>query len=357
MLNTFAHEMYHHVEKWNKKGAQKLAGFVVKELGLKDVESAVDAQIKKAEAAGYGVEYWKKHGNNGKGMTEEQAINMVQQRAMSDFVADSLETMFSRGDAAETITRLKEEDRGLFDKIKEFIDEWVSTLKQWYSDKTISKEGKMVAQLERFEELQKLFLEAVEGAGANYNAAMGTDETLTPGKESVVVNKNGDPVAMSTNDGTMMLSIRTYEEEGRSLFRKYLDKCVTSKRLTREDADEMRNSIEEIYNICKEFKDKYAPFSKWSDAEVIRDTHGKPVFSVVTPNGEYKMNLDFSLVCRKRRTLDAVFNEMTKRGIIDDFELGQKTVVKINEIIRKFQFETACSLCFVDARLLRKSVQ
>lgn len=172
VLNTFAHEMYHHVEKWNKKGAQKLAGFVVKELGLKDVESAVDAQIKKAEAAGYGVEYWKKHGNNGKGMTEEQAINMVQQRAMSDFVADSLETMFSRGDAAETIARLKEEDRGLFDKIKEFIDQWVSTLKQWYSDKTISEEGKKVAQLERFEELQKLFLESVEEAGANYNAAL-----------------------------------------------------------------------------------------------------------------------------------------------------------------------------------------
>jgi hypothetical protein len=67
------------------------------------------------------------------------------------------------------------------------------------------------------------------------------------------------------------------------------------------------------------------------------------------------MNLDFSLVCRKRRTLDAVFNEMTKRGIIDDFELGQKTVVKINEIIRKFQFETACSLCFVDARRFRQA--
>jgi hypothetical protein len=46
---------------------------------------------------------------------------------------------------------------------------------------------------------------------------------------------------------------------------------------------------------------------------------------------------------------------MTKRGIIDDFELGQKTVVKINEIIRKFQFETACSLCFVDARRFRQA--
>jgi hypothetical protein len=117
----------------------------------------------------------------------------------------------------------------------------------------------------------------------------------------------------------------------------------------------MFDSIEEIYQICSEFKDKYAPFSTWSDAEVVRDTHGRPVFSVVTPNGEYKMNLDFSLVCKKRRTLDAVFNEMARRGIIDDFELGQKSVVKINEIIRNHGFETACALCFVDAKRFRQA--
>jgi hypothetical protein len=160
---------------------------------------------------------------------------------------------------------------------------------------------------------------------------------------------------MSTDDGSVMLSIRTYEEDGRNAFRSYLDKCVTSNRLTEQQAKEMRDGIEEIYEICKEFKDKYAPFSRWSDAEVIRDTYGRPVFSVVTPNGEYKMNLDFSLVCKKRRTLDAVFNEMSRRGIIDDFELGQKTVVKINELIRKHSFETACSLCFVDAKRFRQA--
>lgn len=350
VLNTFAHEMYHHVEKWNKGKANELAQFVVRELGLDSVEAAVSAQMDKAEKAGLGVEHWMDEG-----LSREQAENTVYDHAMSDFVADSLETMFTRGDPAKAIANLKQENRGLFDEIKAFVDKWVSKLKGFYKDQSISMEGEMVAQLERFEELQKLFMEAVQGAGENYREAVETTGDITPGKEGVVVDKNGEPVAMSTDDGSVMLSIRTYEEEGRSLFRKYLDKCVTSKRLTKEEAKEMRDSLEEIYQVCKDFKDEFAPFSKWSDAEVIRDTHGRPVFSVVTPNGEYKMNLDFSLVCRKRRTLDAVFNEMTKRGIIDDFELGQKTVVKINEIIRKFQFETACSLCFVDARRFRQA--
>lgn len=85
------------------------------------------------------------------------------------------------------------------------------------------------------------------------------------------------------------------------------------------------------------------------------DEKNKPIFSVVTPNGDYKMNIDFSLVCRKRRTLDAVFYEMSRRGIINNFELGQKSIVKINEMIRKYGFETACALCFVDAKRFRQA--
>ena len=347
ILNTFGHELYHHIESQNKDGANKLASWVSKNLGNKNVDAAVEAQIRKARAAGFGEKYFEK-----KGMTAEQARNEVYARAMSDFVADSLETMFTRGDVADAIAQLYKEDRTLFDQIKEFIDKFISQVKQFYSDKTISAEGAAVAQLENFQELQRMFMEAAKGAGENYQTAL---DALSPGVEGEIFTEDGEPVAMATEDGSVMLSTRTYEEEGRKAFRAYLDKCVTSKRLTAQQAQEMRDGIEEMYQICKDFKDKYAPFSAWSDAEVVRDTHGRPVFSVVTPNGDYKMNLDFSLVCKKRRTLDAVFNEMSKRGIIDDFELGQKSVVKINEIIRKHGMETACALCFVDAKRFRQA--
>lgn len=95
------------------------------------------------------------------------------------------------------------------------------------------------------------------------------------------------------------------------------------------------------------------PSARWSDAAVIVDDNGKPVFSVVKANGEYKMNLDFSLVCKKRRTLDAVLQEMINRGIIDVYTLGQVDIAMVNDIIRRFGFETACRLCFVDARRFR----
>lgn len=166
MLNTFAHDMYHHIEKFNKEKANELASFVSRELGIENVEAAVQAQIDKARAAGYGEDYFKKQG-----MTDIQATNEVYARAMSDFVADSLETMFTRGNPAEAISKLKTENRGLFDEIKSFIDKWVSKLKKFYQDKTISMEGEIVSQLKNFEELQQLFMEAMQGAGENYRAA------------------------------------------------------------------------------------------------------------------------------------------------------------------------------------------
>ena len=167
VLNTFAHEMYHHIEQFDKTKAQELAEFVAKELGKKSVDDAVAEQIKKARKAGLGESYFQS-----RGMTAEQARNEVYMRAMSDFVADSLETMFTRGDPAKAIANLKKENKTLFNEIKAFIDKWVSKLKEFYKDKTISKEGEMVAQLEKFEQLQQLFMEAMQGAGENYQEAL-----------------------------------------------------------------------------------------------------------------------------------------------------------------------------------------
>lgn len=194
MLNTFAHEMYHHIEKWNKPKARELAEFVVKELGLESVDKAVAAQIEKARAAGYGEDHFK-------GMTPEQARNEVYMRAMSDFVADSLETMFTRGDPAKAIANLKKENKGLFDQIKAFIDEWISKVKKFYSDKTISEEGAKVAQLEKFEQLQQLFMEAMAGAGENYNASLKTEADISE-----------EQVVQADRDLEAQYSLRTFED-------------------------------------------------------------------------------------------------------------------------------------------------
>ena len=332
MLFTAAHELTHFIRQWSPAKFKTLANFLMAEYGQKGVsiEELVQKQIDKAKRSGRTISY---------------------DTAYEEVIADSMETMLADGNVMEKLAKLKQQDKTLWQKIKDFISELAAKIRKVYEGLTPdSEEGRYVAEMvDSIERLQELFTEGLIDASANYQSS------LTPGEEGVMVNQSGDPVAHATADGTVQLSLRTYEEDGREAFRKYLQKCVTNKSLTKSEMQEMMDGIEEIYQTCKEFKDKYAPFSTWSDAAVVRDTRGKPVFSVVTPNGDYKMNLDFSLVCKKRRTLDAVFNEMSRRGIIDDFELGQKSVVKINEIIRRHGLETACALCFVDAKRFRQA--
>ena len=333
MLRTFSHEFTHFLEK----------NAPIEYSALRDL---VFAEMK---ARGENVDNFIRD-------KQTKYENISYEAASREVVADSMTDMLRD---ASFIEKLTQKHQTLAQKLLTKLKEFLANIKSYFAQlaDNPSLEAKAIQQeidgmMKYAESIIEAFDTAAVAAVENYQ---GIVTELTPGQEGVVVAEDGEPVAYSTEDGTVMLSIRTYEEEGRSAFRTYLEKCVKNKSLTETEMTEMLDGIEEVYNICKKFKDQYAPFSAWSDAEVIRDTHGKPVFSVVTPNGEYKMNLDFSLVCKKRRALDAVLNEMCKRGIIDNFELGPKTIVKINELIRKNKLETACSLCFVDAKRFRQA--
>lgn len=213
------------------------------------------------------------------------------------------------------------------------------------------------AEAERSQEIRDegLRAETVEGTSVIHDVEELEDKTYR--KEGEIVNKKGDPVVESDGTGSSRFSLTTYDESGRKVLRNWLDKAVKKKDLTREDADAIYDEMERIYNLAKQAKDsdQYEPFSEWSEAKVVVDSKGNPVFSVVKNNGEYVMNLDFSLVCKKRATLDAVFNELVKRGVAGNLILGEEQIVRVNDLIRSYGFETACALCFVDAKRYRQA--
>jgi hypothetical protein len=164
-----------------------------------------------------------------------------------------------------------------------------------------------------------------------------------------------DVVYQNEQTGQTLFSIRTYRESGRDKLIDFVGKRVQDNALTDEQGAEIVSEMDNIYETVQKYTGVYQPFGTWSEADVAVDESGKPVFSVIKANGEYGMNLDFSLVCKKRRTLDAVFDEMIRRGVISDYELGQVDIAKINAVIREFGFETACRLCFVDAKRFREA--
>ena len=195
-------------------------------------------------------------------------------------------------------------------------------------------------------DLTQLLLQSLDALKKNNEQPQDTtsDNALDPNEVAVTLPSNGTETRFS---------IRSFREEGRAKVTKWIDSKVTDKEITRQEAQDILDQLDTIYDICQEYTAQYAPFGEWSEAQVNVDVNGNPVLSVIKSNGEYAMNLDFSLVCKKRRTLDAVFQEMIARDIINDFELDGVQVAKVNEIIRSYGFETACRLCFVDAKRFR----
>ncbi|MDT3366212.1 MAG: hypothetical protein LIQ26_02875, partial [Bacteroidota bacterium] len=171
----------------------------------------------------------------------------------------------------------------------------------------------------------------------------------------IVIDDHGDTVADSDGSGHVKFSISTYDASGRALMDNWLKSHVKSGDLTEGDADDIRDSMEKMYSVCREYADKYGSFGAWSEAKVVADEKGNPVFSVVLPNSEYAMNIDFSTICKKRRALNAALNELIDRGVLDDMELDQQSIVKINQILDKHDFEIGCAICFVEAKRFRQA--
>lgn len=267
--------------------------------------------------------------------------------AMDEVVADACEMMLRN---TEAVQRLANENRSLAEKIRDWIGDFVKKLRAAFKgDHATHDEAR--AMLDRMVELQKLWDDALVDA-AKVKAANAKTDFDHAGQ---VTNIDGEMVAASNGEGGAVFSLRTYDEGGREYLDKWLERAEKRNRITHEDANDIRNQLDYIYRICKEYEGKYAPFGTWSNAEVVYDANGKPLFSVVKQNGEYAMNLDFSLVCKKRRTLDAVLNELVRRGAANNMNLGGETLVRVNDIIREYGFETACKMCFVDAKRFRQA--
>lgn len=325
ILKTMAHELTHFIQQ-NSGQYEALKEFVANHV-LESGDSIERLARKKLD--------------------NDSTGELTMDGAMDEVVADACEMMLRN---TEAVQRLANENRSLAEKIRDWIGDFVKKLRAAFKgDRATHDEAR--AMLDRMVELQKLWDDALVDAAKTRAANAKTDFDHA----GQVTSIDGEMVAASNGEGGAVFSLRTYDEGGREYLDKWLERAEKRNRITHEDANDIRNQLDYIYRVCKEYEGKYAPFGTWSNAEVVYDANGKPLFSVVKQNGEYAMNLDFSLVCKKRRTLDAVLNELVRRGVANNMNLGGETLVRVNDIIREYGFETACKMCFVDAKRFRQA--
>ena len=157
---------------------------------------------------------------------------------------------------------------------------------------------------------------------------------------------------ISSND--CQFNLAQYKEKGKDILQKYLDKSVKNNTLTQEDANNIIETLDYYANIVEEMMndplEKFENFAQWNSVSMEPDHNGFPQLTCVVANGEYKMNIDFSTVCKKRKTADAVFNRLAEEGFLDKRALSDTDIAKLRQIVKDNGLEVACSLCFVDSK-------
>ena len=170
------------------------------------------------------------------------------------------------------------------------------------------------------------------------------------GDPSQITAADGEVIADTNGKGGVRFSIRTWREGGRDYLAAWLD---NDKTLTDEEKADILARMDEFYENAQKYTDAYAPFGTWSEAAVRYDNNGNPLMSVIKANGDYSMNLDFSLVCKKRRPLNRLLRTLINRNAFGTYSLKEREIAEINWILQEHGFEVACALCFVDSKRYR----
>lgn len=154
---------------------------------------------------------------------------------------------------------------------------------------------------------------------------------------------------VSDSDGTVQFNLNTYNEGGREV----LEKNLLAKGFNDSEVKSALTTMDELASFMEELGTTYKDLADWNNAKVYYDNEGHAIYSAMVTNGDYPLNIDLSTICRKRKALTRVLNELVKRNLIDDVSLSQENIVKINEILKKNGFEVACPACFVETKRYR----
>ena len=268
-------------------------------------------------------------------------VNGDKRAAADEYIAHYAETMNL------------EESKPVWDRIMDLIMRILNSMgvnlemtKDQLSDIIVASYQKLVKEAEANAESEV----ATEEAQATPIVSEEQLNAPNSGEAQQITATDGEVLADTDGKGGVRFSIRTWNEGGRDYLAAWLANDTT---LTEEEKADILARMDEFYKNALLYSDTYVPFGTWSDAGVRYDNNGNPLMSVIKANGDYAMNLDFSLVCKKRRPLNRLLRTLVNRNAFATYTLRERELAEINWILQEHGFEVACALCFVDSKRYR----
>ena len=306
MLFTAAHELTHYIKQWSPAKFKVLANFLMKEYGHRgvSVDQLVTAQMEKAERSGRELSY---------------------EEAYEELIADSMESMLSDGNVIQKLAKLKEQDKSLWQKIKDFINDLAAKIKKAYAGLSPdSAEGRYVAQMkDAIDKLQDLFVEGLADASSNFQVS------------EQILMKSGIEVNSDTESGSIysvrdVLSEKDRENVAKSLSDRF--------EVTMEEARSWLTAETSMASLI--LNPKYSTYL---------DYEGDPSETAIKTNSDYPQGtVDFSNICKKRREFTDVMNRILRN--FPNHVFAATDLAKIRTIMGQEGLTLPCGICYVEDR-------
>ena len=150
ILWTAAHELTHFIHQWSPAKFKVLADFLMAEYGKQgvDIQTLIDNKI-----------------------AESKRKKLTRDEAYEEVVADAMQSMFTDANLASKVEKLKNTDKGLWNKIKQFFrDLYKRITKEYEGLEAQTWEDHFVRQMSKdtIGRLSDLFAEALVDAGDTY---------------------------------------------------------------------------------------------------------------------------------------------------------------------------------------------
>ena len=362
VMYTAAHEISHFIKQYSPEKWDKVAEYIMNEYAAhygSNVETLLMRQIAKVA---------NREGSEGKTQRE------IEDEAFEELVCDSLSKMLIDGTVVQAMANIKKKNKGVWNTIKNAVEKllkkWSAVIDQYRGRTPDAEEADTFKETSKaFKDLQKLFAEAFSDAGETYsrvgNLKSGENEMMSDrntteenkalkkfGNDIGTIERNADGdllVATNKDNSTVMYSERTWRQGGKEKFISLMETLGHG-----DQAQEYAKYLDDALGYLHELAVGYEILGQHLDATITTDIkNGKQVLSAIVNNGEYPVNIDLALICKKRVAYMRLMAKMIEDGVFGDVKYDGDAIAEVNSILRKNGFETACLGCFVESRRLQ----
>ena len=342
MAFTLGHELGHRAKNGSPEKFRAFADFLMEQYGKQgsDVNAMIAQEMDAAKE--YGVE-----------MTRDEAFEEV--------VCDACQRMLLDTDAGKKLARFGAEssqNKSIVSQIRRWISEFMEKLREIFAG--VEPDSLAAQEFAKFDAgvkqiLADMYVDMTIDAGEHLSTiqnALGTGTT-------VKANENGEFTMAKSKDGSKkVFNLQTWNNGGRET----LEATLLREGYTREEVDAAltimdgkQKLVEAIANeVDGNGKPAFPEQGRINEATLTTDIKdGHAVLSALVSNGDYPVNIDLLMVCKKRKAYQRVINRLCETGMIKQATVDALAIAEINKILGKYGFETACLGCFVESRRLR----